>query len=332
MTGSQLFYLVLFLPLYLVLADNEIETLKLLRDAYPDWEARGIIDVGANRGMWSRQAVKVYPNAKVFMVEAFPQHEEELKKAVNEIGSSQAEYRIGVMSKQDGEIVKFYTSNNDLHFTTGNSMFVENSQHYSNSDFTERSTLTLDTLVSQTDIGTVADYLKLDVQGAEMVVLQGAHNILQQVTFVQLEVSLVQYNQGGACWWEIDALLRSYGFYAYDVQDLIRNPGAFHTKGVGQMEVLYVRQASKRLPKWLEENHINMCGSSRIDTIGQHHVFGNSIRGAAETAAAVSVNNYFDVSILTFLLGLIVGKLSGRIVPATYHLANKKFHGKLNFR
>jgi hypothetical protein len=61
-------------------------------------------------------------------------------------------------------------------------------------------------------------------------------------------------------------------------------------------------------------------------------VFGNSIRGAAEAAAAISVNNYFDVSILTFLLGLIVGKLSGRIVPATYHLANKKFHGKFIFR
>jgi hypothetical protein len=211
-------------------------------------------------------------------------------------------------------------------------MFVENSQHYSNADFTERSTLTLDTLVSQTDIGTVADYLTLDVQGAEIVVLQGAHNILQQVTFVQLEISLVQYNQRGACWWEIDALLRSYGFCAYDVQDLIRNPDAFHTKGIGQMEVLYVRQASKRLPKWLEENHINMCGSSRIDRTGQPHVFGNSIRGAAEAAAAISVNNYFDVSILTFLLGLIVGKLSGRIVPATYHLANKKFHGKFIFR
>ena len=77
------------------------------------------------------------------------------------------------------------------------------------------------------------DYLKLDVQGGEFMVLAGAAETLSKATFVQLEVSFVEYNKGGACWYEVDKLLRKHGFYLYDFCDSVRNGGAFHTIGVG---------------------------------------------------------------------------------------------------
>ena len=41
------------------------------------------------------------------------------------------------------------------------------------------------------------DYLKIDAQGAELIILKGGQDILNNTKFVQLEVSYVDYNLGG---------------------------------------------------------------------------------------------------------------------------------------
>jgi hypothetical protein len=46
-------------------------------------------------------------------------------------------------------------------------------------------------------------------------VLAGATETLKKATFVQLEVSVVQYNEGAVCWHETDAFLHEHGFYFY---------------------------------------------------------------------------------------------------------------------
>ena len=74
-----------------------------------------------------------------------------------------------------------------------------------------RETIKLDTLVQHMHF---IDYIKIDVQGAELLVLGGASETLTKATFVQLEVSVVEYNQGGPCWLvEMDDVLRKHGFY-----------------------------------------------------------------------------------------------------------------------
>jgi hypothetical protein len=75
-------------------------------------------------------------------------------------------------------------------------------------------------------------------------VLSEATETLARATFVQFEVSIIEYNQGGACWYEIDALLRQHGFYFYDSGDYFRIPHAFHSKGIGQFDALYVKPTS----------------------------------------------------------------------------------------
>jgi hypothetical protein len=100
------------------------------------------------------------------------------------------------------------------------------------------------------------------LQGAELVVLQGATQLLQQVSFVQFEASMVEYNSGGACWSDVDALLQKHGFYFYDFGDA--NYGAastFHTKGIGQVDILYIRPGSSRLPAFYKDTQF--CGMSR---------------------------------------------------------------------
>ncbi len=57
-----------------------------------------------------------------------------------------------------------------------------------------------------------ADYLKLDVQGAEAKVLAGARTCLNSVLAVHTEVEFVPVYEGQPLFGDIDAILRSRGF------------------------------------------------------------------------------------------------------------------------
>ncbi len=56
------------------------------------------------------------------------------------------------------------------------------------------------------------DFLKLDVQGAELMVLQGAQATLADITVVQCEVEFVELYEGQPLMADVDAFLRSQGF------------------------------------------------------------------------------------------------------------------------
>jgi hypothetical protein len=96
------------------------------------------------------------------MVEAFHQHSGSLAETKNMFKDGIIDYAIAVLSSEDGDAVKFHSTKNG--FTTGNSMFVEQSEHYtgSNDNFELVNTTKLDTLLKNKmeDV----DYLKLDVQ------------------------------------------------------------------------------------------------------------------------------------------------------------------------
>lgn len=61
-------------------------------------------------------------------------------------------------------------------------------------------------------------FLKLDVQGAEMLVLQGAGSALREkIIGVQLELSLRTLYQGQPLYWQLDAFLRSLRFECWEL-------------------------------------------------------------------------------------------------------------------
>jgi hypothetical protein len=93
-------------------------------------------------------------------------------------------------------------------------------------------------------------------------VLLGATETLKKATFVQFEVSVIEYNKGGACWHEVDELLRKKGFFFYDSGDHNRME-AFHTKAIGQFDALYIKPSSHHMPSWLVDNKAVFCGSNQ---------------------------------------------------------------------
>ncbi|MBS0338828.1 MAG: FkbM family methyltransferase, partial [Proteobacteria bacterium] len=56
------------------------------------------------------------------------------------------------------------------------------------------------------------DFLKLDVQGAELMVLQGAERTLEDVVMVQVEVEFVELYENQPLFADVDRYLRSRGF------------------------------------------------------------------------------------------------------------------------
>lgn len=103
----------------------------------------------------------------------------------------------------------------------------------------------------------------MDVQGAELIVLQGATKALQEASFVLFESGTIEYNEGSACWYEIDEYLRQHGFYWFDIADIARNP-AFKTPGLGQANFMYVKPTSPKLQAYYEQKGTSYCGAQVV--------------------------------------------------------------------
>ena len=131
---------------------------------------------------------------------------------------------------------------------------------------------------------------------------------MKKATFVQLEVSVIQYNKGSACWHELDALLRKHGFYFYDSGDYNRNEGAFHTRAIGQFDVLYIKPTSAYMPTWLVDNNAEFCGSRQDGEVG--HTISTAITMSKQPSGVSETLVIFFVC-SAFLGGYIVGKIIG---------------------
>ena len=61
------------------------------------------------------------------------------------------------------------------------------------------------------------DLLKLDVQGAELLILDGSKNTLKRTEFVLLEVNIVQYNKDSPLFAEVIKYMDDIGFIVFDI-------------------------------------------------------------------------------------------------------------------
>lgn len=73
-------------------------------------------------------------------------------------------------------------------------------------------TRTLDSILEESFAESQFDLLVMDTQGAELKVLQGAHQLLKRVRYVYSEVSEYPLYDGGCTHEQIDSLLKLYGF------------------------------------------------------------------------------------------------------------------------
>lgn len=271
-----------------------------------------VIDVGANRGGWTRALLGSFPmTKKVLLMEASSKHTSRLEKVKQDLSSSntQIDFQIAVLADVSGQQVDFF-DNGD----TGNSMFRENTAHYASAAATKRETITLDDMVASSFLSSEpkVDLLKLDVQGAELMVLKGATRVLDQTTFVQLETSVVNFNTGGACPWEIDEFLRSKGYRMLDIWDFNYDINLFKTPGLGQYDVLYVN--TNHRPKGILES-VEFCEGTTTSPALRTTLDGQPARleGAVVGPTAADQTSYVLDKLFYLCLGYLVCYLQGRL-------------------
>ena len=173
---------------------------------------KGIIHCGASTGQ-ERDHYALLGISKVIWIEALPDIFEELK---NNVAGYPENICINTcLADKDDLEVTFNRSNNEAQSSSflelGTHKEAHPSVHYTNS--ISLKTKRLDTIISELSIDVTNWILVADLQGAEMLMLQGADETLKKVNSCYLEVNTDYVYKGCALKNEIEHYLaENYGF------------------------------------------------------------------------------------------------------------------------
>lgn len=164
------------------------------------------IDIGANVGEWYKDFKQIFPHANVLSVEANPQFEAELK-------SVNPSSLIALMGRENNDAgVEFYI-NPDTSNDVGASIYRETTT------WGDRATSVMMPMVTLDSLEQRFDWIKVDVQGAELDVLMGGGRTLQYAMVVELELSTMRYNQGAPLAGEVISWMWESGFELFDLTE-----------------------------------------------------------------------------------------------------------------
>jgi FkbM family methyltransferase len=186
-----------------------------------------VYDIGAHKGRWTKQHASLLPNANFYLFEANKEHAEKLKSRG---------YRtfIGVLSS-DGEPAKFYKKAG-----TGDSLYRENTPAYSEDSFEVVTTRTLSQVAISENLPK-PDFIKLDVQGAEIDILKGAGELLDSCSLLLAECPIVPYNLGAPELNEYLTYFKSKGFSPLRITEQHSNKGSLL-----QIDILFLKNSVRK--------------------------------------------------------------------------------------
>ena len=200
-------------------------------------DPKTVVDIGANTGWFASCLGKVCPCADITMIEANPNCEEHLSR----IGYP---YAIVALSNSEKERVKFYVNKNDS-VCCGASLYKENTKFYEDCEEIEVETHALDEVELYPD---GIDLLKIDVQGSEKDILEGASNTLTRTKNILLECSFSNYNIGSPQIEEVLEFVKSKGFYPRAIlEEHWSRPGIdFPVSVVHQIDILFSKISDEK--------------------------------------------------------------------------------------
>lgn len=203
---------------------------------------RGIIDVGANRGDWTRMALSVFPEAKILMIEPQREMQIHLDQLCSE--NHNLEFIHAGAGRESGQLIQ--TIWEDL---AGSSFLPEPSQEKLQTG-KQRITriVTIDNLIENRS-EFFPDLVKLDIQGFELEALKGSTSLFGRTQVFILETSLFEFMPNMPITAECINFMTAKGYEIYDVAEYRRRPldGA-----LGQIDLAFVLRdgAFRRSSVW----------------------------------------------------------------------------------
>jgi FkbM family methyltransferase len=204
-----------------------------LKTAFSSFVPATCLDVGANTGQFVTEWRKIFPNCEVTSIEPNPHCEKGLRKlGVNYLQCAVSD-KIGELEL----IVPKFKLN-----SKGGSFYKEINFNSVSDDQILKITVpvtTLDTLFSTKKF----DVIKIDVQGAELDVINGGVTTLINFSSIIIEVSLIPYNEGAPL---ADVIVRRMEDFNFFIQDIV----GMHTNKSGntiQLDLLFSKIDTHRL-------------------------------------------------------------------------------------
>ncbi len=186
-----------------------------------------VLDIGCNAGSWTNEMQKQFPDASFVMIDAVVRPRNNDKPFIH-----------AILSDTEREIDWY---NIDGGNGTGNSYFKETTSHYKNTIPTKKTCTTLNVLFEQGKIHNQFDFIKMDVQGAELAIMAGASLFLDAAEVILLEMSFAsECNKGSPRFPEYIAYMDSLGFLCYDIFEMHRHRGI-----LTHLDILFVKKSSK---------------------------------------------------------------------------------------
>lgn len=194
---------------------------------------RSLLDVGAHLGSFTKTFLDVFPGCVPVLIEPNPH----CAGALSELPFESYAF---AASNESGEAELNLTS--EWPQSTGASLYRENT-HFFRDEVLQKvrvPRMRLDDVFA----GRRFDVIKIDVQGAELDVLRGGRVLVSQADYVLTEVSLVDYNLGGAKAEDVFAELAVLGFACAGVLEFHRLKGVANG-ALLQMDFLFENRARK---------------------------------------------------------------------------------------
>jgi FkbM family methyltransferase len=185
-----------------------------------------VLDIGAHKGKWTQKFKEHYPNSKVLMIEANADHVDDLIRT--------GHYILALVGK-DNEEVDYYSCE-DKNNTEGNGIYKENT----NVPFIskKRISVTLESLLP----GQRFDLIKMDVQGAELDIIQGSPGFIHNAKYLWLELQPHNYNIGAPSAGKVIGYLNQIGFEIITLDEVNTGNGV-----IMGMDMIFVNVRNKDL-------------------------------------------------------------------------------------
>jgi FkbM family methyltransferase len=186
----------------------------------PRIEYRFVIDAGANRGAFTDAFLRLHQPERIVLVEAIPDLAMKLQARYE--NNPRISVVSAALSDRNGEaqfeINRFEASSSLLPIDPRNSAWF--SRDLSVASSISVMTLTLPELMSRQKLESV-DLLKLDLQGAERLVLSGGAEVLERVSVIYTEVFFEPLYAGAWLFRETNEFLSGHGFKLCGLSNIV---------------------------------------------------------------------------------------------------------------
>lgn len=215
---------------------NTISKNNLLKDFYTllkhqNYFPETIYDIGANKGTWTYECLKYFPNATYYLFE--PQIN--LKDDINVLLKNYKNvhlFSVGVGDVNDKLSFTIHDRDDSCSYS-----FTEEEAKIRGFKQIELPIVRLDTFVKENKLK-LPSILKIDAEGLDLKVLEGSIGILQNVEIIMVEVAIVNNRMENTAL-NVLNYLNDLGFKLFDITDMNR---PFSNKVLWLCEYVFIKK------------------------------------------------------------------------------------------